>query len=267
MKKILYLFSLMAGIALLVLSCDSDLEGTTFELKDNDVFVSFLANELTQEMVAADNNQIKVEIYRAGNTSGALEVPLTLVTKSDNATYKGVFSVSDASFAAGESKTHAVITYDDLDALNPSIKYELVLELADKDQLLPGAVEKVSITAQRKLTYKAFSKGTFASQFFGDSWAVDVEKAEEADFYKIIDCYVEGYDIVFSVSSDNTIAFDEQNTGYEHPSYGMVSIAVPDPADEAPDSFQDGKVFTLYGKFWVSAGSFGVAQETLTLND
>jgi hypothetical protein len=77
------------------------------------------------------------------------------------------------------------------------------------------------------------------------------------------DLYEDGYGFSFSPNGSNVTVYPSGaiKTGYVHSSYGMVSMT-----DQGSTYDASTKTFTFNFKFTVSAGSFGTAPETLTLD-
>ena len=97
---------------------------------------------------------------------------------------------------------------------------------------------------------------------------MEIEKAKEGEVYKILDCYAEGYNITISVDNDNNIRYSTQETGYEDPDYGMVSLAMPDSEGSYyySEPYREGNSYYLLGRLLVDAGSYGHWYEVLTIN-
>ena len=112
------------------------------------------------------------------------------------------------------------------------------------------------------LDYKAFGTGTYTSEMFGNIGTVNVEYSEVGNRYRIKDLWAEGHGFSFSPNGSKVTVYpSSMETGFNHPSYGMVS------ATDQGSTYDEGtKTFTFNFKFTVSAGSFGVKQEVLVLN-
>ena len=113
------------------------------------------------------------------------------------------------------------------------------------------------------LDYKPYGQGTWTSSFFGGSWKVDVEYSTVGNRYRIKSLYKDGYGFSFSPNGSNVTVYPNGaiETGYVHARYGMVSIS-----DQGSTYDAASKTFTFNFNFTVSAGSFGAASETLTLD-
>jgi len=211
MKKIILLTGV---IAVLFMASSCQQEGVKYALGDK-AEVSFPSTLVNFSMVAADNNQITVELWR-GNTKGAVSIPVTITDKTG-----GVFTPEKAQFdfAEGENKAYLTFTYPDL-TLFGGEKYKIELLVTDDSQVSPNGNKKMEITAQRKLTFKSLGIGTFTSEWFEESWPQEVQKAEEADYYRLPDCYYKGYPIEFSIV-EGKIRYALQPSGWTT-SLGMV---------------------------------------------
>jgi hypothetical protein len=98
---------------------------------------------------------------------------------------------------------------------------------------------------------------SFQSQFFGDTWPVEVEAVPFIPYYNVVSMYEEGYNINLTVNGASvTVA---KQPAWVHASYGVASV-------EGTGTF-DGKVFRLALKHTVSAGTFAPnpASEIITL--
>lgn len=113
------------------------------------------------------------------------------------------------------------------------------------------------------IDYKPLGQGTWTSSFFSDAWKVDVEYSAVGNRYRIKNVYKNGYGFSFSPNDSNVTVYPNGaiETGYVHARYGMVSIS-----DQGSTYDAASKTFTFNFNFTVSAGSFGAASETLTLD-
>lgn len=250
--------------ALFNYSCDDSVEGAIFDVEDG-VHAAFASTLQLVEMLPSDGNQIKVPVYRGGKSTAEVTVPVSLTLASSVPAGTFALSSPNVQFKAGENVAYAVVTYEDINKLSVSAIYELTLEITDENMLSVSKASKIVIKANRKLTFKDFGTGIYTSKFFGEAWEVVVQKAEEADMYKILDCYYNDFPILFAVGSDNKISIPTQPMGYVHDTHGMVSMAMP-AATYASQPYREGKTFYLWSRFVVPAGSFGTFEEKLVLN-
>jgi hypothetical protein len=100
---------------------------------------------------------------------------------------------------------------------------------------------------------------SFQSQFFSDTWDVEVEAVPNISYYNVLDMYDTGYNIRLTVAADGKTVTVAKQPAWVHQTYGVASV-------EGTGTF-DGKVFKLALKHTVSAGTFSPnpASEIITL--
>jgi hypothetical protein len=250
MKKILYFTSILC-VLLFATSCEQE---RVLYSGEGGAEVSFPSNLLRVAMVAADNNQFEIELWR-GNTKGAVSVPVTI----SGATTIFTPQKNQFDFADGESTAYLKFSYADLNNFGGET-YSIKVEISDDSQLSPSGRGVLNISAQRKLTFQSVGTGTFYSEFFEDEWAQPLLKAAEAEYYRMPNLYFDGYNLEFTVEN-GVIGIAKQPMGYNHSSYGMVSWDPRYPSE----CLVTGKVYNFTVAFTVSAGSFGKFYETLTM--
>ncbi|MBW6537336.1 MAG: DUF1735 domain-containing protein [Mariniphaga sp.] len=261
-RNIFYLFMITAFTSLILTSCEDNIEGTLFDVGDG-VHAAFASNVQLVDMIPEDGNEIKVPVYRGGNSSSEATVSIEMIPAESIPS--GLFTLTNPqlTFPVGENVAYAVISYQDINDLAAGEVYEITLKLTNEEQISVSESDEITVKAQRKLTFTKLGNATFESEFFEEAWEVEVYKAAEADVYRIMDAYYNGFHITFSVASDNTISFSAQPMGYVHPDYGMTSFTMP--REEYDQPYRDGKVINLFAEFRVAAGSFGLFQEVLIL--
>jgi hypothetical protein len=260
------IYLIIIALALALFSCDQENMGTIYD--PGSPYVAFSSEIVPENILSANNNfSVSVQIVRSdlsATTTANVELEM-------NEDINGVFALESNSVTFEDGKGTAnvkIIPVVDAALIDVSKTYEFNLTLVGDN--VSEFYNETTYRAFFSLTFKPFSTGTFSSEFFGADWPVEIEKAEEAEVYRIIDCYVEGYNIIFSVDNDNNIRYSTQEIGYEDPDYGMVSINMPD--SEEPDSYYMGEPyreensFFLLGRFTVEAGSYGHWYEVLTIN-
>lgn len=122
--------------------------------------------------------------------------------------------------------------------------------------------ELVQLTTSAAYDY--YCTGAFMSDMWGGGWYNDMEKYKyDPNTYRLPDYIMPGYDLVFTWDQEtNEVAFANKQweTGYVHPSYGMIyAVAMDAEFDEATATF------TFVVEYIVSAGSFGSVAETFTI--
>ncbi|WP_300813577.1 hypothetical protein [uncultured Bacteroides sp.] len=201
-------------------SCDTDVEGVIYT-PDETACYSFASSQINVELTADNQGVLKVPVYR-GATNGNASLALTV--DMDEAT-AAVFSLtsSEVAFANGEGVAYVELNFGSIDNLGATTKYTITLSIPEANQS-PSAEGSVKVQAQRQLTWENFGTGVYSSQLFGQSWPQPIEKAVEGNVYRLPDCIIEDYPIVFTLSEDGQelVGWDIQPTGYEDPDYGMV---------------------------------------------
>ena len=259
--KNIYLILFLLVLALV--SCDQENMGTIYEPGSS--YVAFSSSIVPENLLTAENNySVSVQIVRSDASAASATVELEM-----NDDIQDIFNLESTTitFQDGENVAYAKI----VPLVNPSLidvskTYEFNLTLVGDN-----ASEFYNETTYRAfflLTFKPYTTGTFSSEFFGADWPVEIEKAEEADVFRIIDCYVEGYDITFSVDSENNVRYSTQEIGYVDPDYGMVSLAMPDSEGSYyySEPYKEGNSYYLLGRMLVEAGSYGHWYEFVTMD-
>lgn len=240
-------------------SCDTDAEKEFY--KTDKVEYAFAGTLQKMELLPEDGNKIVVPVYR-NQTAGSSTVELSM-TVSENA--EGLFTLAtpEVTFEDGKASAEAIISYENIDALGASDVYKFDLSF-DAEMASPAQINSITVSAQRKLTFEQIGVGTFSSTFFtnedGSPLMAEqvIEKAKEANTYRLPDVYAAGYPLLFSLDEKgNVVSFSDQETGYVHSSYGMVSVHCTG-AEKVGNTYK----FTL--EFLVSAGSFGPFVESIT---
>lgn len=252
MKKHIFKLFALAVISLSFFSsCNTDAEKPMYDVTKTEY--AFASTLQSVEMLPTDGNKIIVPIYR-NTTVGTSSVNVEM-----SASVEGLFTLANATatFEDGKAATDIVINYDDINALAAGTTYRLTLSFAEENAS-PSNVNSITVSAQRKLTFKQVGVGIFTTEFFGASWEQPIEKAEEANVYRLPDCYVSGYPIVFSMDEAGNITMSDQETGYVDSTYGMINIRLVQAQVE-------GNTYMFALKYFVSAGSFGTFVETFEM--
>lgn len=240
-----------------LVSCNTDAEGTLYKFSDRQE-LSFASKLMSSEVTQEDNGVVKVPVFR-GKADGEFLASVALKGTGENSPFS--LKSDKVTFPAGENVAYVELSFGSLDQLDPVGVYEMSLSLTDKEQMSPGGVETIGLKINRKLTWEAFGKGTYTSSMFEESWEQPIEKAAEGEVYRLPGWITEGFHLVFTVNSDDSIDFGKQETGYVHSSYGMISYG---PA--ATGSVKNGKEFVFIGNFTVKAGSFGAKKEVFVMD-
>ena len=219
-KNILSSMAVCLTMALTILTgCDTDAEGVVYT-SDTEGF-SFASAQTNVEATTEDQGVIKVPVYR-NRSNGASSVSLTVVMDEETAS---IFTLpsSEIAFTDGENVAYAELNYGSLDNLGPTASYTITLSIPEGNSSI-SADSNIEVIVRRKLTWESIGTGEYISQLFEQSWPQPVEKAQEGNVYRLPDCIIEGYPIIFTLSDDGQelVGWDIQATGYEHSTYGMV---------------------------------------------
>jgi len=250
MKKIMkYAYVVLAGVmAMAVTSCKDTYDYEGPGAQDPGAFLSVDATSLKY---AADDAQIlKLTLMRT-NVGAAEDVKLTC----DNAHFNVPSSVS---FSADEAKKTIDIPF----AILGGTTEQVTISVADESATVYG-VKSATFTITRDFVWEYLGDGIYTSSFWGGAWAQPVYRGEGTQLYKLKDCIAKGYDITFELTDDGQHLLkpiEKQETGYVHPSYGMVYLE-----GAAADIQREGNLITLPMEYTVSAGSFGVKYDTIEL--
>lgn len=222
MKKHIFKLFALAVISLSFFSsCNTDAEKPMYDVTKTEY--AFASTLQSVEMLPTDGNKIIVPIYR-NTTAGTSSVNIEM-----SASVEGLFTLANAAvtFEDGKAATDIVINYDDINALAAGTTYKLTLSFAEENAS-PSNVNSITVSAQRKLTFKQVGVGIFTTEFFEASWEQTLEKAEEANVYRLPDVYFSGYHLVFSVDDAGNISMSDQESGYVYSPYGMIMVALED---------------------------------------
>ena len=129
----------------------------------------------------------------------------------------------------------------------------------------PVAEQPVAVNESSTHSYKSYCNGVFSSGLFG-SWEQPMEVAtDDNTVYRLASYIAEGYDLNFIWDEKNGVAEvvnTTWETGYVHPSYGMIIANCYGVKYNA-----DTKTFTFRVEYTVDAGTFGTFNDTFTINE
>jgi len=261
----LYIITLFMILGAFIVACDDyeDVEEPSPVVGNDVAGLAFsLENATSFELDPSEDPVLELTVIRK-NDKGSLEAPVIVVDNTENS-----FVVpSSIVFADGEK---SAILEVPIKADAPT-DTTLTLELEFDDQYVdpysssyPYYKGKVDLKKWVK-----YATGTFDCEFFEESWEQDLYKLEGEDMFRFPDLYVEGYNFEFEWEVDSTVLVptpEEQETGYVHSEYGMVSVA---PGDDPELTFYDPEEnkFQFMHKWVVSAGSFGEFPDVFTITE
>jgi len=272
----------LAAIALISIftSCDQSNIAAIYDAGGK-VTVAFPSTVFVKPLTSLDSSKILIPIYRSSKvgTGPAVGLKFTPGTKAN-----GIFHLQNDTvrFENGSAVAYAVITFPVVTALGPTTSYTMDLSITDTAVWSPNIKNKISITANRKLTFVKLGTGTkLLSAWWEDgvtSHPIVVYKAAEGNVYKVPAFFdVEGYpalkDFIFAVDDNGVISYESQNTGclYDD-TYGEIWCR-PSSYITTATSTLVGKVATIYAKYFMPypligttvAGSNTLRKEILTL--
>ena len=211
MKKTLS-FIIAASAFLAFVACTNE-EGPLFDFQSNDYW-SFQLNKQTFDANATGKNT--VYLY---HLNPAKVTPVNLTVKYDEGS-EGVLSVTRTAInSVDESgKTAVEIAYD-MKNMEFNVPYTLGLSIP-KDTTYPVAkstlVDNVSVTVIRRLTFSDLGEGRLNSTWLGEEIPVQIQKAAEANCYKVVAPYAKGYDMLVFVEGNTASVARQQIDLYQN---------------------------------------------------
>ena len=246
-KTFKYAYVALAGLlAMTITSCVDKYEYDGVGEQDPGAFISADATEIKY---AAEDEQILTFNLQRTNSEASENISLTC----DNSKFQVPASVS---FAAGESKKTVSVPFSILGGTTE----EVTISVAAESATVYG-VSELKFTITRDFVWEYLGEGVYTSWLFGQSWPQPVYRGEGTQLYKLPGCITEGYDIEFELTEDGqhlAKAIAKQETGYDHPSYGMISISSAVDADgNVIDIQREDNIIYLPVSYTVTAGAFG----------
>ena len=220
MKKYLLGLAVLAGG--MFASCDTDNIGTEYNTTAQNI--SFQNAKPATIVTKASSVTVPVSIVRT-NTSGEYTVHYTLT--SDEA---GIFTDSNngtITFAAGEwQKTFSIEATN----MKGGTLYSCDLTLSEADVLTTDTVlgkKNNSVTTIKVMcdyNWVALGKGFYSSpEWWEEEYDVDIEQAEGTNLYRVKNLLADGYDIQFTIGSDNVVIVEPQASWF-YKGYGDVTL-------------------------------------------
>lgn len=257
------------GLAVILLgvltSCETEVKGDAV-YKPMGMNVSFETAKPSTITTSETSVTIPVRIIRS-LTNGSYTANFTA-----EASDEGIFStdITSANFAEGQGVVNMLVTASNLEK-GKDYTYTLTLSPADvatADTITKTQNVSTVITIHSDYTWKKLGKGHYSSpEWWEEELDVEIQQAEGTNIYRIMDLFEKGYNIQFTIGSDNVVTVPKQ-ASWKHSSYGIVYLqgflnedesgvaGVYDPATkQAPLTLQH----------TVSAGSFGAYTDVLTM--
>lgn len=232
--------------AVLFSSCNEsvDYEPASSVVDGGNVYLSMSSSSSSLVFTPDQETSFVVTVHRA-----SCDAEQTVSLSSDNPNFNVPATVK---FAAGEEKKDLVIDFD----MEVGNTEKLNITVPEEEKYIYGVTD-LSLTITRDYTWSKAVVGALYSSFGGGAWNVNIQKAQEANIYKIIDAYEDGYNFTITVNEDNTVTVPKQAVISDVSGYGLCSI-------QGTGVMQD-KNIVMDLQFTVSAGSFGVFSEKIVL--
>lgn len=140
--------------------------------------------------------------------------------------------------------------------------YKVKISLPEEMVTIDQTSDKV-ITVYRDYTFSSLGTGTFKSAAMAEegedfaTWEVEVQKADQISWYKAMNLYEKGYNIVFKVNEANEVTVESQ-PAWKHASYGEVFVS-------GKGALEDGVITVKLSHDVPNVGGFGEFKEILYL--
>ena len=244
MKVNKYIIGMFVATATFFVSCNTDNEGDIYN--STTMGVTFATGTQSVSFPSTGYEGFDVEVLRA-KSSEATTINLSATLPSS------------VSFAAGEFKTNIHVTVGDI---TPGQNYKVKISLPEEMVTIDQTSDKV-ITVYRDYTFSSLGTGTFKSAAMAEegedfaTWEVEVQKADQISWYKAMNLYEKGYNIVFKVNEANEVTVESQ-PAWKHASYGEVFVS-------GKGALEDGVITVKLSHDVPNVGGFGEFKEILYL--
>lgn len=225
-------------------SCNEsvDYEPASSVVDGGNVYLSISSSSLV--FTPDQETSFVVTVHRASS-----DADQTVSLTSDNPNFNVPSTVQ---FAAGEDKKDVTVGFN----MEVGNTEKLNITVPEEDKYVYGVTD-LSLTVTRDYTWSKPVVGALYSSFGGGAWYVNIQQAQEANIYKVVDAYEEGYNFTLTVNEDNSVTVPKQGVISDYGGYGLCSIQ--------GTGVMDGKNIVMDLQFTVSAGSFGVFTERIVL--
>ena len=259
MKVNKYIIGMFVATATLFVSCNTDNEGDIYN--GTTMGVTFATGTQSVSFPSTGYEGFDVEVLRAKSSEATtINLSATLVVGDKEQELPASITVpSSVSFAAGEFKTNIHVTVGDI---TPGQNYKVKISLPEEMVTIDQTSDKV-ITVYRDYTFSSLGTGTFKSAAMAEegedftTWEVEVQKADQISWYKAMNLYEKGYNIVFKVNEANEVTVESQ-PAWKHASYGEVFVS-------GKGALEDGVITVKLSHDVPNVGGFGV--KDLSLGD
>lgn len=210
-----YLVGIGLALGVLLTSCEQDNEkpiyaGTTMG-------VTFGFNSQSVDFPSEGYEGFDVEVIRA-QSGEAVTIPLSAVILDAAGNGSPVPSTiqvpSSVSFEADEKITSFHVSVGDIES---GVTYQLAVTMANEEYAPIDNISTKIINIYRDYTYTSLGIGTFTSQmwtgaFPDETFPVEIQKADQVNWYKLVGLIEEGYDITIQMAEDGVTATIPEQT-------------------------------------------------------
>lgn len=181
-KKIYFVCSLL--LLGFLSSCDQENIGPKYENKEG---LTFANKVLNAETVDPNNTKFTVDLYRTDGST-PLSGPVTLKAVLPNKTELAGVTVTDYSFAVGETKT--LITVD-VNPLPIGVVLDLTLSIPEELASVSG-ITTTALKVNKAYIWQSLGQGKYVDNWIsGVEYPVEILKAEGFDRYRAVQPYKE----------------------------------------------------------------------------
>ena len=267
MKISKLLYSSLILLSSMFTSCEQDNIGDIF--KGESMGVTFATEGENISFPAYDYEGFSVELIRANSSEAkTVELSANLIDGKGNlielpSTIKVPSAVD---FKEGETITSFFVEVGDIKS---GTNYKVVINIVDESLAPIDAKLSKTFSIFRDYKYTSIGEGVIKSSFFSDLdgnpyvGPVEVLKADDINWYKLVEPYFEGYDIILKIADDGkTVLVENQTITNKLFQYGAGFVA-------GTGELVNG-IISLDLEFTVDVGdgktgSFGNFTETITL--
>jgi hypothetical protein len=220
MKISKYIIGVLAFSGVIT-SCDTDNIGATYTPYAQNV--SFEAAKAIDTKISDTSSEFTVRLIR-NITNGEYTAHYTASSETE-----GIFTDANngtVTFADGQGVAYINIKAANMERGN-TYTYELKLSDADvatADTIIGKPITATKINVSCDYTWVTLGKGFYSSpDWWEDEYDVVIEKAEGTNVYKVKDMLADGYDILFTIGSDNVVTVLPQASWF-YSGYGDVTL-------------------------------------------
>lgn len=233
MKTTKIALTALASLSLLFVACSDEVAYEPAPTPNPTSNKVYFPTQTTKVTLGMTQDTVEVLIARKVATQ-ALTVKLNV-----SETYEGLFTApSSVTFAAGDTIESIFVKVGEVEFIK---NYTFSLSIADQNQLDNpynlGAKLPTIIFSVIKEDFVPYAEGQYTSVFFGDSWESAIEYSAATQQYRISDCWMPDYDVLFKWDgpTDSTVVVVGSTfkggstsylpavaTGYIHRTYGMI---------------------------------------------